>query len=123
MLTVFFDDQCGLCSKEIAYYQNITPSNTINWCPLSENKAALKTHNIDYVTALKHLHAVDNEKHLYVGVAAFIAIWQQLPRWHWLAKIAKIKPINWLLKMGYKVFAAWHFKRSEHCQIASHNKE
>lgn len=122
MVTVFFDDQCGLCSKEIAHYQKVTPPNTISWCPLSQSQSALKAHDIEYVVALKHLHAITHDNQLYIGVDAFIAIWQQLPRWRWLAKVAKFKPLNWLLKIGYKWFAEWRFKRSSHCQIALKNK-
>ena len=123
MITVFFDDQCGMCSKEIAYYQKITPANTINWFPLSKSQLALQTQGIDYLSALKHLHAVDNENNIYIGVAAFIVIWQQLPRWRWLAKFARFKPVNWLLRHGYKWFAEWRFKRSSHCQIAAQQKD
>ena len=29
MIEVFFDGKCGLCSKEIAYYQSIAPSGVL----------------------------------------------------------------------------------------------
>ena len=123
MITVFFDDQCGLCSKEIAYYQKITLPNTINWLALSESQVTLEAKGIDYICALKHLHAVDNENNIYIGVAAFIVVWQQLPRWRWLAKVARFKPVNWFLKLGYRWFAEWRFRRSTHCQMAAQNNE
>ena len=31
MIEVFFDGKCGLCSKEIAYYQSIAPSGVFVW--------------------------------------------------------------------------------------------
>lgn len=128
MVSVLFDDQCGLCSKEIAYYQKITPPNSISWCPLSQSQGVLQEQNIDLVDALKHLHAIDedstkNEKRIHKGVDAFIIIWNHLPSWRWISKIAQFKPIYWLLKLGYSVFAKWRFKRSAHCQIVAQKRK
>ncbi|MBN2866619.1 MAG: DUF393 domain-containing protein [Thiotrichales bacterium] len=119
MIKVFFDDQCGLCSKEIAYYQRITPEGAIEWLAISEHVETLANLNIDLVTALKHIHAIDADQNIHLGVDAFVLMWSTLPRWRVLAKVASIKPINWLLKVGYEWFAKWRFNRSKHCQIAS----
>ena len=119
MIKVFFDDQCGLCSKEIAHYQSITPPGTIEWLAISQHVDTLASLNIDLVTALKHIHAIDSNQKVNLGVDAFILMWSVLPKWRVLAKIASFKPINWFLKVGYEWFAKWRFNRSKHCQIAS----
>jgi len=119
MIKVFFDDQCGLCSKEIAHYQTITPPGAIEWLAISKSETEMAEFNIDLVTALKHIHAIDTNQQVHLGVDAFILMWSALPRWRVLAKVASVKPINWVLKWGYEWFAKWRFNRSKHCQIAS----
>ena len=34
MITVFYDGGCGLCHKEIAYYQRIAPKDRFVWVDL-----------------------------------------------------------------------------------------
>lgn len=119
MIKVFFDDQCGLCSKEIAYYQSISPPGTIEWLAISQNEVIMAKYDIQLVAALKHIHAIDSANQKYLGVDAFILMWSVLPSWRVLAKLAAFKPINWVLKLGYEWFAKWRFNRSKHCQIAT----
>ena len=119
MILVFYDDQCGMCSKEIAYYQTITPVDSIDWLAISQNEEVMAAFEIDLLTALKHLHAIDANQHVHIGVDAFVLVWSAIPKWRILAKVARFKPINWFLKVGYEWFAQWRFNRSKHCQIAS----
>lgn len=119
MLRVYYDDRCRMCSREIAYYQKITLPNTIEWKALSEHIEELQSYDIDMITALKHLHAITTDKQILTGVDAFIAIWRELPRWHYVAKFASLKLVKWMLDLLYEQFAKWRFKRSKHCQLAS----
>ena len=56
MLSVFYDDRCKICSKEINFYKKIAPKNSLNWLGISSSKLDLKLANIKLVDALLYLH-------------------------------------------------------------------
>jgi predicted DCC family thiol-disulfide oxidoreductase YuxK len=117
MIKVFYDDKCNLCSREIEYYKKISKPSVINWCKLSQNKAELEKYAITYIQSLKMLHAVDSNGKLHIGIDAFIAIWQQLEGWKWIAKFISIPGFYQVSKNLYRRFANWRFNRLTHCVI------
>lgn len=121
MITVFYDGKCSLCSREINYYKSIAPTGVFKWQDITVNTTLLEQHNISQVDALKSLHAQDGTGKMYSGVDAFILMWRALPYWKWLAKIVNLPLIKQLLKIIYRRFADWRFKRLKHCQLAEKN--
>ena len=79
MLSVFYDDKCSLCSREINFYKKIAPKKSLNWLGISSSKLALEDANIKLVDALLYLHVKDSEGNFYIGVDAFLIIWKKLP--------------------------------------------
>ena len=76
MLTVYYDGKCGLCRREIEYYKRLAPADRFVWLDIATDPAGLTTVDISQADALRRLHARDSSGTIYVGVAAFIAIWQ-----------------------------------------------
>ncbi|WP_044407327.1 thiol-disulfide oxidoreductase DCC family protein [Thiomicrospira microaerophila] len=123
MINVFYDGQCGLCSKEINHYKKIAPPGVFHWqdiATLSPNW--LEQEGITQVELLKHLHAKDDTGKMHVGVDAFLLMWRQLKRWRILAGIVSLPGIYTLTRQIYHGFAQWRFKRLPHCQIALKNQ-
>ncbi len=118
MITVFYDDKCGLCKKEIRVYQKQDKKGVFLWQPLSELKFDPETQSFSLVQALEKLHVRDNQGNLKIGVDAFIVIWKHLPYWKYLGLCASFAPIKWSLDLAYSQFAKRRFKRLDHCQIA-----
>lgn len=116
MITVYYDGICHLCAREIAYYQRIAPPGLFDWQDIARNAAPLMDLGITQAEALELLHARDDEGRLHVGVAAFLLIWQQLPRWRVLAAVIGVPPLRWLAEQAYRRFASWRFARLSHCQ-------
>ena len=87
MLTVFYDGKCGLCSREINYYKRITPRNAFLWCDIANDPTKLSEIGISQSEALRRLHVLDSFGSLHVGVLGFIAIWQNLRYWRFLAMV------------------------------------
>ena len=80
MIIVFFDGKCNLCSKEINYYRKIAPKGIFDWQDINiKGNDFIKT-GIKTSDGLKILHVLDNNV-LYVGVDAFIIIWNNLSYW------------------------------------------
>ena len=78
MTIVYFDGKCGLCSKEIRYYQKIAPKGVFEWQDIAHDAAPLKALNISQADALRLLHASDKTGKMHIGVDAFILIWNEL---------------------------------------------
>ena len=69
LITVYYDDLCGMCSKEINFYKRISKKNLIKWVPLSSPQENLKNDNLKLSDALLHLHAKDSAGKFHIGVA------------------------------------------------------
>tara|TARA_B100000768_G_scaffold161743_1_gene162019 strand:+ start:442 stop:813 length:372 start_codon:yes stop_codon:yes gene_type:complete len=123
MISVFYDDKCRVCSREINFYKKIAPKNSLNWLGISSSKLDLRLANIKLVDALLYLHVKDSEGNFYIGVDAFVVIWRQLPYFRYLNFIVKLPIIYHLAKFIYKKFAKYRFSKLEHCQIAFKNRE
>ena len=118
MIEVFFDGKCGLCSREIAYYQNIAPSGIFAWMDIATDASPLAAHQISQADALRHLHVRDEAGEWHIGAAAFLVIWQQLRYWRFLAILVGLPMIRQIAAMVYNCFADYRFAKLAHCQIA-----
>lgn len=117
MINVFYDDKCPLCRREIEYYKKLSASTEIKWSGISENILTLEKYGISYIESLKVLHAINEDNQMVYGVDTFILIWQQLPKWKWIAKFVELPLIYQLSKGIYRIFAKWRFKNLDHCTI------
>ena len=114
-LTVLFDGNCGICSKEIAFYKRISQSGQFVWQDINSIDLK-KKYNIELYSALKHLHVIDNEKVL-IGVDAFARIWGNIKYFKMLSFLIQLPLIYSLAKYFYNIFAEYRFKKLKHCQI------
>ncbi len=123
MITVFYDGHCGLCAKEIAYYQKIAPENQFEWVNIMEKSETFEALGYSLDAGLKALHVRDHDNVMQIGVRGFITIWRTLPRWKYLAQFARLPIVLPLLEFTYQRFAAWRFKRlGYHCSVR-HNSD
>ena len=119
MLTVYYDGKCGLCRREIEYYKRVAPADRFVWLDIATDPASLADLDISQADALRRLHARDASGVVYVGVAAFIAIWQGLNYWRYLAMIVNLPFLTPLAAFTYDRFADYRFSRLTHCQLAA----
>ncbi len=117
MVTIYYDGICKLCSKEIDYYKKRVAPSAVTWIDIARNGNALKNYGISQAEALLHMHAIDGNGKVLVGVDAFIALWKQLPYWRVLAQIVSVKPVKFIATLAYSYFAKQRFKTSDHCKF------
>ena len=117
MITVYFDGKCGLCSKEIRYYQRIAPAGIFTWHDIATDPAPLKSLAISQEAALRRLHATDKSGKLYIGVAAFGLMWRALRYWAVLGWVVRLPVVSHLASFAYNAFADYRFKKLPHCQV------
>ena len=96
MISVFYDDRCKICSKEINFYKKIAPKNSLKWLGISSSNLDLKLANIKLVDALMYFHVKDNEDNFYIGVDAFIIVWKKLPYFRLLSIVVSLPIISYL---------------------------
>ena len=123
MIKVFYDGKCNLCSKEINYYRRIAPSGIFDWQDITLLNSDFINTGIKTSDALKMLHIIDNTNTLYIGVDAFIIIWNNLSYWKILAKVVSMPIIRHIANITYRSFANWRFNRLAHCILAKNNDD
>ena len=115
-VTVYFDGNCGMCSREIGYYRRIADPGIFSWLDISKAEVSLDHESFTRLDALKFLHVRDQAGDLHVGVSAFVVIWRQLRGWRTLAYLAGTPGVNRLLEFCYRVFAKWRFAKLGYCE-------
>ena len=101
-LTTFYNGACPVCRTEIKHYKRISRARHLDmaWCDVARDRFIARRIGLDREAVKRRLHAIDREGHLFVGVAAFAAIWRELPGYRWAAWLVSrpvIRPIaNWL---------------------------
>ncbi len=103
-LCVYFDGGCPLCRAEIAAYQRTEGGDLLNWVDAQNCAQAELGPGLDKSKALARLHVRRPDGALVHGAAAFAEIWSALPRWRWLARLARLPGVTPVLELGYVAF-------------------
>ncbi len=98
-VTVWFDDTCPLCRREIALMRRLDRRGAIDFVSVAEASCP-----IDPQDLMARFHAQEAGKAIVSGAAAFAAMWRALPLLAWLGWLAKAPPILWLLERLYRLF-------------------
>jgi len=101
-LTVYYDGACPLCRVEIAHYRRQQGADVLCFVDVAEPTACGP--GLSHAQALARFHVRDAEGRLLSGAAAFVGLWQHLPRWRWLGRVAAWPPVLALLELGYRAF-------------------
>ena len=64
---------------------------------------------------MKVLHVIDKDGEIVRGVPAFTEVWAELPAYRFLAAIARLPGVRFLLDQLYIVFARQRYKRRAAC--------
>lgn len=116
---VLYDGGCPLCRREIAHYQRLDRKLLIDWLDIVAEPARLDELGVDLSEAMQQLHVRDRDGHWQFGVAGFLVIWRELPRWRWLGQCVQLLHLRGLLDWGYRRFAARRFRArcAEGCNL------
>ena len=104
-VTVLFDGGCHLCSREIEHYQKLDTAGHLAFVDIDDPTFEPDKLGVTLAAVKRHMHVQRRDGTWAVGVDAFIAIWQELPRFAWAARWAANAPIRRILQVGYAGFA------------------
>ena len=96
MVKVFFNNSCNICRTEINHYKKYSDNN-ISWIDVTDNKEAQNITSKSYRELLRRMHVVQDGK-VIDGAESFLIIWKNIPKYNFLYKIFKIKPLFFFYK-------------------------
>jgi predicted DCC family thiol-disulfide oxidoreductase YuxK len=106
-LETYFNSACPVCSTEIGRCRRVadTARREMVWHDINRDPEALARFGVDAAAVRLRLHVIDREGRLLVGVPAFAAIWDELPRHRWLARVARVRFLAPIWALLYEALA------------------
>ncbi len=112
LIRVFYNKSCKICNIEISHYQKYC-NKKILWENIVDNEEARRITKKTYEQLIRRIHVIKNGK-IYEGVNAFMQIWKILPKYHFLYKLLKVKPIFLIFHVIYEILAYFLFMKNKH---------
>lgn len=102
---VYYNSACPVCKTGIEAQKNKSSICEIKWRDIHENNHLASELDCDIERMRKYLHIVDKNGKQYIGINAFIILWENSPTEKWKAIIFGKPIIKQALKLGYYLFA------------------
>ena len=98
--TVLFNGDCNICSKEICIYQTYGVSKGLPIDFKDINHTDLNSFGLTRDQTARQLHVLKNSE-LFVGVKAFVVLWNEMPKYRFLAKIFSLPGVSKFAQFFY----------------------
>ena len=108
---VFFNNSCNICRAEINHYKKHA-DETIDWVDISNNQDAEVITSKSKSELLRRLHVI-HEGEVIGGAKAFIIVWSKIPKYHFLSKIFKFKPLYVMFHYLYEIIAFFLYLKNK----------
>lgn len=102
-LAVFYDGACPICRREISVYRDLDPLQPVEFCDVSQSSSPLPAELLRE-KALARFHIRHADGRIESGARAFIALWERLPYWRWLARVGRLPGVAALMELAYRGF-------------------
>ena len=112
MVKVFFNNSCNICRAEINHYKKHSDSN-LEWVDVTDNQDAQQLTSKSYKDLLRRMHVIQDGK-VIDGAESFLIIWKNIPKYNFLYKIFRIKPLFFFLNIFYEIAAYFLFIKNKH---------
>ncbi len=112
MVKVFFNNSCNICRAEINHYKKHS-DNSVEWIDVTTNEEAQRVTSKSYKELLRRMHVVQDGR-VIDGAESFLIIWKNVPKYNFLYKIFKIKPLFFILNIFYEITAYFLFIKNKH---------
>jgi len=93
-----------VCHTEISYYKKHDKNNIIEPVDISLDSFDSSKYNLTDYEVNKYFHVIDEKDNLFVGVEAFVKIWEKLEGFESWYKIGGSKFAKPFLNFGYFFF-------------------
>ncbi|WP_108836267.1 thiol-disulfide oxidoreductase DCC family protein [Tateyamaria sp. Alg231-49] len=112
---VLYNADCPVCSFEINHYSAYSERTGLPIRFEDLNRDALDEWGLSPDEAARRLYVMKDAQ-MYSGIPAFIVLWQDMPRYNWLARLISLPGLNKLACVTYDLVLApviyrWHLRR------------
>jgi len=111
-IKILFNNSCNICRAEVNHYKKHC-SEQLEWIDVSTNMEAQHISSKSFKELLRRMHVIKDGK-LIEGAETFLIIWKNIPKYNFLYKIFKIKPLFFLLQIFYEIAAFFLFLKNKH---------
>lgn len=104
---MLYDGACPLCRREIAHVKGLAErqgDSTLCFVDISHPSEGDTRSAAERAALLARFHVQRADGSRLDGAAAFVAMWQRLPGWRWLARLARLPGALPLLEFAYRGF-------------------
>ena len=98
--TVLFNGDCEICSKEICVYKTYGAGKGLPIDFKDINASDLNQFGLTRDETARQLHVIKNSE-LFKGVKAFVVLWNEMPRYRFLARIFSLPGVTGLAQFFY----------------------
>jgi predicted DCC family thiol-disulfide oxidoreductase YuxK len=114
---VLYNGECPVCSFEIGHYAEYAERESLPLRFEDLNQAELDTWGLTEDAAARRLHVL-HKGALVAGIPAFLLLWEEMPRYRWLARVVRLPGLYHLSVFLYDFVLApviyrWHLRRQE----------
>ena len=112
---VLYNADCPVCSFEINHYATYAGGKGLPIRFEDLNRDALSDWGLSRDEAARRLYVLKDGQ-MYSGIPAFIVLWQDMPRYRWLARLVSLPGLHRLACWTYDYILApliyrWHLRR------------
>ena len=112
---VLYNADCPVCSFEINHYAAYSGREGLAIRFEDLNRDALDDWGLTPDQAARRLYVL-KEGEMLSGIPAFVVLWQDMPRYRWLARVVSVPGVHWLASKTYDHILApliyrWHLHR------------
>lgn len=106
-----YNGECPICDAEICHYAGYAARTGLPIAFDDLNRTDLAAWGVSADQAARQLHVLHDGR-LHVGLAAFAVLWDQMPRYRWAARLARMPRLFGVLDWVYRCIAApWLYRR------------
>ena len=85
----------------------------MEWVDVTDSQDAQQLTSKSYKDLLRRMHVIQDGK-VIDGAESFLIIWKNVPKYNFLYKIFKIKPLFFFLNIFYEIAAYFLFIKNKH---------
>ena len=113
--SVLYNANCPVCNFEIGHYARYAGDNGLPIRFDDLNSDARENWGIDADTAARRLYVL-HDGNLTSGIAAFLVLWAQMPRYRLLGRFVGLPGVRQVASLAYDhilapVIYRWHLRR------------
>lgn len=91
-ISVFFDNDCAICRREVAFCKTLDKDQRIDWIDLRSQRQLAAEMGVDFAAAMELLHVLDADGKMHIGLAGHLVMWSYLPGYRHLSRLLRKHP-------------------------------